>query len=289
MTHPKCSLDVRHSATVSPVQFSESLWNHTFNRGINFKLPFRVAVILLWETILVFIQDSVLFDSPLSTKGLSECVALARWIRDVGNGATECDVQSKNVVDILRGTSKNQATITTSNLRRSISTVLIASSQKLKSSVLERIFVLSCLQEVTRNPDGMSLSLRGGVPPVSQLECRRKWHFLEMPHLYATNLEMLYNKGTKGLLSTLHQRLLDFSAWAFDTCLTDHIVVCGHSIWFKSFCKLYMPAYVDHIAKTKKISNCSIVKFELTKLVCDGDVDYWVDPDSFSLVYGSHV
>ena len=67
----------------------------------------------------------------------------------------------------------------------------------------------------------------------------------------------------------------------------DTVICAGHSIWFRSFFRTYLPYGVDHIAKRKKIVNGGVVKFTLTRVV-GGEVDgerFFIDPASVQVIY----
>jgi len=289
--------DVAGRRVIVFIRHGESFWNDTFNRGVDLRLPFRILRVLFWESILSFVRDSVLFDSPLSSKGISQSENLAKWISDgglpppslKGPSGDEQGTPVREVVDILRGAAKTPSTLVTSNLRRSISTILISCGQRLRSSNVERVMVLSCLQEATRNPDGLSLSSLGRVPVTSTLETKNGLEKLDLKKMYSYFLDPSSNRGSKSVFSRMQDRLRQFCDWAFEECSTETLIVCGHSIWLKDLFKLYMTANADHLLKSRKIDNCSVIRFEMTQLRLDGAIDYWIVPESFVLVHGKVV
>ena len=66
----------------------------------------------------------------------------------------------------------------------------------------------------------------------------------------------------------------------------DHVIVGGHSIWFRSFFKTFLPYSVKHQAKDKKIVNAGIITFELLKVETKSGSRYMVDPKTIQVVYG---
>ena len=79
----------------------------------------------------------------------------------------------------------------------------------------------------------------------------------------------------------------EFCNFAFTRVDEDVIIVGGHSIWFRSFFKTYLPYSVDHPSKSRKIVNCGAVAFTLLKKTTDNNVPAFViEPASVTTVYG---
>ena len=67
----------------------------------------------------------------------------------------------------------------------------------------------------------------------------------------------------------------------------DHVIVGGHSLWFKSYFQNFLPFSSKHVAKQKKIINGGVVAFDLVKVTTTQYGDkYMVDPNSIKVVYG---
>jgi hypothetical protein len=80
----------------------------------------------------------------------------------------------------------------------------------------------------------------------------------------------------------------EFCTFAFNSIDEEYIIVGGHSIWFRSFFREFLPRESDHLGKKKKIVNCGAVSFTLCKIYDDNDgaERFMIDEDSISVVYG---
>ncbi|KEP65799.1 UNVERIFIED_CONTAM: phosphoglycerate mutase family protein [Hammondia hammondi] len=181
--------------------------------------------------------------------------------------------------------------LVSSNLRRAISTLLIALGPSVQSHS-QTIQILSSLQESTRFPDAFSLTSlpfsRKSSPPLSQLE--EAVVGASLGHLYASHLDQNFNQGNKRLYSTLVGRLFAFSSWLFEgSTERQAVVVVGHSRWLRYFFRMFFPADQAHPAKDQKLSNCGVLKFDYLQLHQKGSgrVDYLIDPRSCQLLRGS--
>ncbi|PHJ24451.1 phosphoglycerate mutase family protein [Cystoisospora suis] len=185
--------------------------------------------------------------------------------------------------------------LVSSNLRRSISTLLIALGPSVQS---QRVQILSSLQESTRFPDALSLSSSSSFsrkptpPPLSQLEETVLGASLEQ--LYASHLDQTHNSGNKRLHTTLAGRLLAFASWLFNNegdgpGPVRAFIVVGHSRWLRYFFRMYYPADQYFHAKDKKLTNCGVLRFDVLKLRQKGSgrVDYYIDPQSCQLLRGN--
>lgn len=260
------------------VRHGESMWNQVFNRGLDFGTIWRFVACLLQELQLLPFPDSVFWDSPLSPLGIRQAVQLSAWIE-------HADPSDKHAA-ILRGDSEVQSLLCSSNLRRSVSTILTGLSGRLLRGLKEHVHVLSSAQEITRNIDGFSLSASGNVPGPS-------WKELEQPELdkvvtalySADRLNGSHNHGNKLLSSNGLKRMTEFCNWLFtsdEAKDVDTVILGGHSLWFREFFKTYLPHSSKHDGKRKKIVNCGVVAFDLISL----HGRYVVDPESVHVVYG---
>ena len=116
----------KKTKTLILIRHGESIWNEVFNRGINWKLPFRLFYALARETMLFVTSDSCLYDSPLSTVGIAQAQQIRQFIIDgytkVQQRSEECGLKDE-YVDILRNYKASNSLIVSSPLRRCIETV----------------------------------------------------------------------------------------------------------------------------------------------------------------------
>lgn len=74
----------------------------------------------------------------------------------------------------------------------------------------------------------------------------------------------ILNTGHKPLDETGLHRLQHFADWAFSR--PEHtIIIGGHSLWFRTFFKVFLSASDPHIAKTNKMANGGVVSLRLNK------------------------
>ena len=79
----------------------------------------------------------------------------------------------------------------------------------------------------------------------------------------------------------------DFCKFVFSGPIREeHIIVGGHSLWFKSFFENFLPFSVSHVCKKKKIVNGGVVAFELMKAKTQYGDKYMIDPKTVRVVYG---
>ncbi|KAF4319447.1 hypothetical protein BBO99_00003475 [Phytophthora kernoviae] len=111
--------------------------------------------------------------------------------------------------------------------------------------------------------------------------------FQDQPSVrYRLELMGLFNvaesHGNKAVLGSGRDRLQTFAQWVFRQ-QKDVVVVYGHSLWFRAFCRDFFPHDVHHEAKTIKVSNCGVVTFILQERIKGGgeSAQYSIRPDSF--------
>jgi hypothetical protein len=84
-----------------------------------------------------------------------------------------------------------------------------------------------------------------------------------------------------------------FCEWCFRQNEDVIIVNSGHSIWFQQFFRAYIPKHEDHISKEKKIQNCGVIVFTLSKGCRIGtsaqEIGYRVNQESIRVLYGDFV
>lgn len=242
-------LTVEKSRTVIFVRHAESAWNEVFNKGFGADFPGRLSSALNKEGKLFATMDSVFVDSPLSEYGAKQAIDLKNYIE---NELTD---------EVIGGSSL----IASSNLRRALSTGTIGFWKRL-GETKEKIKILSSLQEVTFNMDGMSIAKPKSAPQLSDdeldaIEMDKKSFIAEEYY------ECSENYGNKPIKSNGHRRLQDFAAWCFDEEQQkyDTIIACGHSLYFRFFFQHFLDSDGSHVAKKSKVANCGVVKFQLEK------------------------
>lgn len=274
------------------IRHGESEWNYVFNKGFGPGFPVRLVRALISEFLMIFDQDSLFFDSPLSREGLRQAMALFTALGY--QPPSTCDstqVASKTVKEldvadlaaIVRGDIGNSIVVS-SILKRAISTGLLALSTRLLTSK-DKVYLMTMLQEISRNVDTQALTPAGQLPQIPRMEANLSDTGDVMSYFYKSRLDKKLNRGNKTLGQTARHRHEEFAKWVFapDQARLDCIIVCGHSIWFREFFKAYLPKSKVHEAKSSKIVNCGCIAFDL----CQNDQDvFGVRPDSIKVVHG---
>jgi len=259
------------------LRHGESDWNNVFNKGFGPGILVRLVKALLTEASMIFRLDSPFLDSPLNMEGIEQALELSRFLDEKEH--PEADDAMMEMLQVVRGDS-GSSIIVSSSLRRAIATTTLGMWPRLERSG-EKIHILSCLQEISRNVDTRALSEKKTVAdlPFSRIA----------PHCGgdAFSPDLVYdaseNFGNKSLALTGKMRLDKFSEWVFERS-EDTIIVGGHSLWFKYFFQMYLPFATKHEAKDKKISNSGVVCFNLHKDESGGLCA--IDPESIKVLYG---
>ena len=146
------------------------------------------------------------------------------------------------------------STVVSSNLRRAISTAAVGLADRFVATTIvnseknddnsndddndDRILLLPSMQEISRNPDALSiLPSRGAARPT--------WCDDIIPGLppgtFANLVDSKYHAGNKSLDSNGLLRLNEFCADVFDRnkLPKDNIVATGHSLFFRSFFRCF--------------------------------------------------
>lgn len=174
-----------------------------------------------------------------------------------------------------------------SNLRRAISTLLIGFSSRLLRDMHEKVFVLSNLQEISRNIDTFSILKAKSCPKPSFTEKRDDLeHVLNFYESGEQRFSVKDNNGSKTIFGDCGvDRIASFARWCFDAPEAvgkDTIIVAGHSLYFRNFFRTFLPNNSDHVSKNSKIKNCGVVSFKLNK---GENASYWVDESSILEVH----
>ena len=319
---PAVALDVSSGDVVSVkrvifVRHGESTWNEIFNRGFNFRFPLRLFEGLMSELLLLFTKSSFFVDSPLSDYGYEQARELRRFLRDYdgdaagaafdaarksegtksasGSDAFTAARRARRVADAdaLAG-KKSTSIIVSSNLRRAVATTALGFWDRLARTG-EKIYVLSCMQEIARNVDTCALAGARECPPLHGIESKvEDINNTPMGRMIVgdsgsvVGLNTHFNVGNKPIGRVGFGGLLEFAEWC-SAQDAECVIAGGHSLWFKEFFKAFLDrdASKKDLAARKKIVNCGVVGFTLThvKHPRHGDV-YRVDPESVDSVYG---
>jgi len=150
----------------------------------------------------------------------------------------------------------------------------------------ESILILPCLQEISRNPDTLSIT-------PSQTKVKPSWievssDVCDFTSIFTKQVDMQYHLGNKPIDTNGLKRMMEFNQKVFSSTLPeDYIIVGGHSIWFRSFFREFLPRDSVHVGKKKKIVNCGAVALDLWKTTTDdGRHKFMIDEKSIRVVYG---
>jgi len=196
-------------------------------------------------------------------------------------------------------TTKTKSRLVSSNLRRAIVTMAVAFQDRLDKQIPDdEICIMTDLQEISINPDALCIT-PPGADVVSSFADREITTASSSSSPPPVDLERIYNqqistkhyhRGNKELKGNGLQRLQNFSSAIFSSQHgfkdVDTVICAGHSFWFRSFFRTYIPYEVDHIAKRKKVVNGGVVGFTLSKIVVEERDRFFIDPASIKVVYG---
>lgn len=161
----------------------------------------------------------------------------------------------KTVTQILSGKEQSiSSIIVTSTLRRAIATTTLSLWDRVMQTG-EKIFILSSLQEMSRNVDTYALAAPNNCPDLPFVRVA--------PHCENFTVEVFNcseNFGNKSRSFYGIKRLKAFNDWIFNRS-EEVIIVGGHSLWFKNYFATYLPSNFNHgnelftiLAKTLLIS-----------------------------------
>lgn len=259
------------------IRHGESTWNDTFNRT---KFPPLFAKRLIYSALMEISliisgnQDSWFYDSPISELGLSQAEELRQYL-------AENKTSDDGVRVLLDEDPEVKSTIVVSNLRRAISTAMVGLWDRISSSQ-RKVIIHSALQEVSRNPDTLSITPAGTVPVPSWMD--RGHTKTPFAAAMSDKLDPVMNYGNKALDSNGLKRMKAFNEWAFQEDRGTLICV-GHSLWFRYFFREFLPDTFQHDCKTKKMKNCAAIGFTLRMSNNGGDPVYSIDPKSLRTIY----
>lgn len=278
----------------------ESLWNETFNKGDRSKFQFYLhflpgsikAFFFEWFFMVTGqANESWFYDSPLSEKGKKQAEGLRNFLRQDLQYSTPKEAR---LIRLMLGdppdgedkkdgkTSKRASSqLVSSNLRRAISTMVIGLRDRLNRKLEgDDILILPQLQEISFNPDALSI-----LPPNTKLETT----FTDpayVKEVFENLIDTRLNTGNKPVTTNGLKRLNEFCTVLFRDIENENVIVGGHSLWFRSFFRTFLPKDFEHICKVKKLTNGSCAGFVLEKKTTDNGVFYEIDPSSLTVIYG---
>lgn len=268
--------------TIIFIRHGESDWNDVFNKGKNLGMFVRLFKAFWRELLLYPTKDSVFLDSPLNADGIEQAKKLQQFIFEAEpDSATSPRVRA--ALQSLRGEGP-PSVVVSSNLRRALQTTTVALWPRIENKG-DKVVILSSCQEISRNIDTKALSARKEVPDLSRLEghCAADGSFHAASVYNADE-----NMGNKTTGFTGLKRMKRFNEWAFAR-KEETIIVGGHSLWFKSFFKVFMDHSSTHVCKSKKLVNSGAVTFTLHRAKNkDGDPVYRIDEDTLEVVDGGY-
>lgn len=252
---------------------------------IGFDLPINVPS---YSPSLAFVLNitacSWYFDSPLSHLGLQQVQELAAFLNNRNTIDDTLGLQQH--VSILRADpNAPRSKIISSNLRRAVSTLVGGFHDRLMRRPMDKILIVPSLQEISHNPD--TLSITPSHTPIQASWIERNSKICNFQDLFYGQVDVSLHTGNKPINTNGLKRILEFCEFVFSGSIQeDFIIVGGHSIWFRTFFRLFLPYSVHHAAKTKKIVNGGIVVFELMKVETKKGSKFMIDPKSIKTIYG---
>lgn len=261
--------------TVIFIRHGESMWNETFNRSKN---PIYFVPRLIWAScyemylLIKGERDSWFYDSPLSLEGIKQAEQLRNYL-------TSHAKANNPMVDVMLGKSSTNTILVSSSLRRALSTIVIALWDRLNGRE-EKIVLLPCLQEISRNMDTLSITPPYTSPIPSWIE---RDYLLDIGKVYSGQVDVTQNRGNKPVRGTSGlKRVMEFNHWLFNDTKSDEVViVAGHSLWFRAYFRLLLARSSKHKAISSKIANGGVVSFTVSRI----DGNYKVEEDTINEVY----
>ena len=310
--------------TILLIRHGESTWNDTFNAGdrnkllfILFFLPNLLYAILAELYFFISGKDSEswFYDSALSAKGVSQAEGMRRFLQkekmklgtssgSTGNSSSSTNREEHAIKLLLAlganggggGAPSSSSHVVSSNLRRAISTAAITLADRFAAAAPSKddeIILLPSLQEISFNPDALSILPPHGIAHPTWCDTNISG-LSSTKSSFASMVNTKYHMGNKTLDSNGLLRLQQFCADVFDDAKLpkSNIIAVGHSLFFRSFFRVYLPRDVVHVAKEKKLVNGGSVMVTLREatILMDGEnrakKEYMIDPTSIVVVYG---
>ena len=294
--------------TIILIRHGESTWNDTFNAGDRNKVLFVLLFIpnlvyaIVMETYFFIAgkdSESWFFDSALSSKGVGQGEDLRKFLKKermrLGSSG---NVREESAIKLLLAIGEEQSPsshVVSSNLRRAISTAAIGLADRFIATTIKHksaksndddILLLPALQEISRNPDALTILPPKGVAHPTWCDD----HISGLPQgTFAKLVDTKYHTGNKSLKSNGLIRLNEFASNLFDTnkLPKSTVIAAGHSLFFRSFFQVFLPREFEHISKKKKLVNGGTVMVTLREATLEnGRKEYIIDPKSIVVVYG---
>ncbi|GAW83121.1 hypothetical protein, conserved [Plasmodium gonderi] len=177
----------------------------------------------------------------------------------------------KDHIDILNNSVKYRSAILCSDLRRAISSCVIALYNRIKKHN-EQIQVLNSLQEISRNPDCVSLFDYHDNTYIST----------DIENFVHKDVDRICKKNINVKRNFTSNKFYDTLSYIFNNDMNIFIIF-GHSLWFRLFFNYFLKQ--SHKAKTHKIQNSGVVVFNMLKYDQDDQVHYEIEKDSIRVLY----
>lgn len=287
--------EVIERKTIYFVRHGESTWNDTFNKGSHRSQNVFIAGFIpglikafLFELYLILSGklDSWFYDSPTSNLGLNQVEDLSQFFKSTNTTDSNNDMVAQHVSVLTASTDAPPSKMLCSSLRRAVTTLAGGFKDRLIRRPQEKILIIPSLQEVSRNPD--TLSITPAHMPIQASWIDKMSTKCDFQSTFTNQVDMSLHLGNKPVGTNGLKRMREFCDFVFSTSVKEgHVIVGGHSIWFRSFFQTFLPYKNDHVGKEKKVVNCGVVAFTLLKVVRkSGQATYMIDPDSVDVVYG---
>ncbi|CAJ1969442.1 unnamed protein product [Cylindrotheca closterium] len=283
--------------TVYFVRHGESTWNDTFNKGshrswFTFILGWYPGLIkaVLYELYLFLAGklDSWFYDAPLSNLGIRQAEDLSKFLNEQQPPKEQSsfgDREKFHLSVLTAQPGSPPSKLVCSNLRRAISTVAAAFQDRLSRRPQEKILIIPVLQEISRNPDALSLTPAHAQIHASWME--KTSTVCDFQNIFTNQVDMSLHSGNKPIGTNGLKRMNLFCDFLFSPSVTeDYVIVGGHSLWFRSFFQTFLPYTTIHASQKKKIVNGGVVAFEFVKANTKYGPRYMIDPKSIDVVYG---
>lgn len=279
--------------TVIFLRHGESSWNDTFNKGDRKLLAFiqgfipglLKAVFNEWYfAVAGKANESWFYDAPLSDKGRKQAEGVQNYLQSPVEFMLP---KEQEYMTILKGIEKGgtvNSALVSSPLRRATATMAVGLQDRFNKALPDdKMVLLPSLQEISFNPDALCIT-----PPHAKV--LPAW--MDPPvvgPIYEAQTDSRLYTGNKPVNGKGIDRLQEFCKLAFTEFESkDAIVAAGHSLWFRSFFRTYLPHSSTHISKKKKLINGGLVGFTLQRLKdpASGEFHYMVDPLSITVLHG---
>ncbi|EUD65791.1 hypothetical protein C922_03774 [Plasmodium inui San Antonio 1] len=177
----------------------------------------------------------------------------------------------KDHIDILNNNAKYPSAILCSNLRRAVSSCFIALYNRINKNN-EEIQVLNSLQEISRNPDCVSLFDFHD----------NKYISTDIEKFVHKDVEKICKKNIRITRNFVSNKFFDTLSYIFNSD-TNIFIIFGHSLWFRLFFNYFLKG--PHKAKTHKLHNSGVVVFNMIKYYQGNEVHYEIEKYSVRILY----